>query len=386
QKWLGLLAFLVSALAALGLVELMRTPARRWVWAIGAAAVIDVFLCGSPFLKERLVEAEAFRPEIPTRPEKRVDGYSPHDRLLRLPTSGAFAGLRMGGRQAPASEAELRAEMRRSAIAWNIETLLGNNASRAGARRVSGISSFSFRRMEILWAEAARRGEVARLADILAARWILTSPADAEEFRSREHLRGLLPPDPPAAAWRTPRGDLEIYRRPTALPRAFFVREGFAVDGDRAAIDALLDPRNDPRRCVILEAQNEMRQGARAGKPSPGGRGSGRSGDADADPPQVAFIEDREEVIVLDVSGVEPGGGYLVLADSYDAGWEAEVDGRPVEIHRANCFARAVAVPPGECRVVMRYRPLSLRLGALTSAAALLLILPALLRRPRRRA
>jgi hypothetical protein len=66
------------------------------------------------------------------------------------------------------------------------------------------------------------------------------------------------------------------------------------------------------------------------------------------------------------------GRMVLVLTDRYYPGWTATLDGRPADIHRANGFFRAVAVPAGTHEVVFRYRPRPVVLGMWISAASLL--------------
>ena len=66
--------------------------------------------------------------------------------------------------------------------------------------------------------------------------------------------------------------------------------------------------------------------------------------------------------------------GLLVLADLFYPGWTAEVDGRPAEILMADGVFRAVALPQGTHRVVFRYQPLSVKIGAALSALALLAV------------
>ena len=55
---------------------------------------------------------------------------------------------------------------------------------------------------------------------------------------------------------------------------------------------------------------------------------------------------------------VEAGApGFLVLSESYDPGWRATVDGREVQILKANEIFRAIALGGGEHHVRLRYLP-----------------------------
>jgi uncharacterized membrane protein YfhO len=65
----------------------------------------------------------------------------------------------------------------------------------------------------------------------------------------------------------------------------------------------------------------------------------------------------------------------LVLTDTYFPGWQAEVDGKPADIHRVDYLFRGVRVPPGAANVTFSYQPTSYRLGLVISIATLLVIL-----------
>jgi uncharacterized membrane protein YfhO len=67
--------------------------------------------------------------------------------------------------------------------------------------------------------------------------------------------------------------------------------------------------------------------------------------------------------------------GYLVRAYTYYPGWRATVDGRPTEILRANYAFMALPLGPGEHRVELRYRPVSLTFGAVVSGLSLLVVI-----------
>ena len=66
--------------------------------------------------------------------------------------------------------------------------------------------------------------------------------------------------------------------------------------------------------------------------------------------------------------------GYLFTGDAYYPGWEAELDGRPVPLYRANLAFRAVYVPAGEHLVVQRFVPRSIEIGLAVAAASLLVV------------
>jgi hypothetical protein len=63
--------------------------------------------------------------------------------------------------------------------------------------------------------------------------------------------------------------------------------------------------------------------------------------------------------------------GHLVLLDSYYPGWQAYVDGRRVEIVRANFAFRAVPLDRGRHRVEFRYEPTWFYAGLALSCSVL---------------
>ena len=58
------------------------------------------------------------------------------------------------------------------------------------------------------------------------------------------------------------------------------------------------------------------------------------------------------------------GDRILFLSDIHYPGWEATVDGKAAKLYRADYAFRAVFVPAGEHRVVIRFRPRSVAVGA----------------------
>ncbi|MHB2017795.1 MAG: YfhO family protein [Candidatus Xenobia bacterium] len=72
----------------------------------------------------------------------------------------------------------------------------------------------------------------------------------------------------------------------------------------------------------------------------------------------------------LAVSG---DGGWLVISEVWDAGWQARIDGQAVPLQRGDGILCALPVPSGSHRVRLHYVPSGLLPGLLVSAAGLLL-------------
>jgi hypothetical protein len=98
------------------------------------------------------------------------------------------------------------------------------------------------------------------------------------------------------------------------------------------------------------------------------------------------IFEEDTMGVPLDPNGVEVDVScestcLLVLTDLYDPNWRATLDGAPVDVTPVNYLFRGVRVTPGRHRIVFEYRPLSFRIGAGITGAAVLLVLALLIRR-----
>jgi hypothetical protein len=86
----------------------------------------------------------------------------------------------------------------------------------------------------------------------------------------------------------------------------------------------------------------------------------------------------REDVNRIETIARMETPGLLVVADLWDAGWYATINGHPAEVLCVDTALRGVVVPPGESTVVFEYRPprqtLALTIGA--SGLALLVAIP----------
>ena len=68
-------------------------------------------------------------------------------------------------------------------------------------------------------------------------------------------------------------------------------------------------------------------------------------------------------------------GGFVVFSELWYPGWVADIDGVETSVVRANYALMGVSVPPGTHRVTLRFRPVSLIIGAGLSVATLILLI-----------
>ena len=72
-------------------------------------------------------------------------------------------------------------------------------------------------------------------------------------------------------------------------------------------------------------------------------------------PASAIIVRDAPSEVVVEAS--MPKAGVLVLRDTFDPSWQAEVDGRPADVVPANLLYRGVALPEGRHTVRFTYRP-----------------------------
>jgi hypothetical protein len=83
---------------------------------------------------------------------------------------------------------------------------------------------------------------------------------------------------------------------------------------------------------------------------------------------------ERDEPLLVEIRAKLTAPGLVVLADQFFPGWELTVETAGVSksqpILRTNRVLRGAVLPPGEHRLVYRYRPKSFYAGAIVSALA----------------
>jgi len=158
---------------------------------------------------------------------------------------------------------------------------------------------------------------------------------------------------------------LRLFERPH-VSRAWVV-EGVRVMPDAGSLLEALARINshgiDPQREALVEEGALATAGVRA-------------------PP--AGVAGRAEIVRWGTGRIDlraEGPGFLLAAESWNAGWSARVDGSPVPVLRANHAAMAVALPAGAHRISFRYTPPGLLLGTMLAGLAIVALAAAALRR-----
>ena len=117
----------------------------------------------------------------------------------------------------------------------------------------------------------------------------------------------------------------------------------------------MFDPRFDLAATVILEKNPPWEL-------APGGKS------------EAKMSNYRENMVVIETQADKPKA--LFLSDTYYPGWKATLDGKPIDIYRADYIFRSVMVPSGKHTVIFNYDPETFKFGLALSglSAALLLI------------
>lgn len=142
-----------------------------------------------------------------------------------------------------------------------------------------------------------------------------------------------------------------IYIDPNVKDRTYFVDRLRFVSDKTSLAKILDDPVFDPTKEAVI-----------IGEPfnSPPTIGS------------VISINHQDNFVEIKTKSKKEG--FLILADSYDPGWKAYINGREVKVYQVNGALRGVRVPGGENLVIFKYQPKSFTTGVMISTISLFLL------------
>ena len=151
--------------------------------------------------------------------------------------------------------------------------------------------------------------------------------------------------------------------RPVFGPLPYFLNQ-YLYDWNPTATRALIAntavvmPQQDDRLAALFAADTDplRRLVLNASPPSPAGLVGA------AAQPAARILGEGANWLVAQANTGEDGG-YLLLLDSSNPGWQVRVDGSPAPLLQANELFRAVRLAPGEHEVEFRYRPMPFLVG-----------------------
>jgi hypothetical protein len=332
--------FCVALLAGHGVAEMARgAPAwRRWMVAVLAASWLVVALAGGALWPLLLAGAGLALLVAALFDRARARIYLAGALALTLADLWSAGRSKIDILQPPpdlARDAALLARLDGTDGAWRYfaQGGVGDHAGSIHGRRELGgyPNPFVLQRMADVIARAPRSPRLARRFNV---RWWL----------------GKRPPGPSSVIRPVAPGVHELVD-PAPLARLYGRAESLA---GRRALDRLA---GSPVDAAVVDPADA------AGIELP----------ASAAPPVDARLVDRSRNRVA-VEVASPGPGILVLNEAHYPGWEAEVDGRPARVFRADHALRAVIVPAGAHRVAFSFRPAGLVVILCAFAAGLLLV------------
>jgi hypothetical protein len=179
-------------------------------------------------------------------------------------------------------------------------------------------------------------------------------------------------------------GGVSIYENLRARPRAWLALEVLTLPADVALASIktgrLPDGRTfDPARTALIEEQMPLANSTTNATNAPPQAASPTTKANDAE--NNAARDAHAGVSITQSSDTSSSvrvhadaDSFLILSDVYYPGWRASLDGRDVHIYLADYALRGIAVPAGEHTVEFAFAPQSLRVGALISALAVIVI------------
>ncbi len=147
------------------------------------------------------------------------------------------------------------------------------------------------------------------------------------------------------------------YSLPEPMPHAWFVPHARFAGSAGEALAHLEAEDIDPTRETVLLGVPAVENNAKE--------------------PNTAWVLSRVGLIrrsaaELVVAVDTPVSGYIRVAESFDPGWQARVDGEPAPVYQADLGFQAVPVPAGRHDVRLRYRPRGFVPGLVASAVGVL--------------
>lgn len=149
-----------------------------------------------------------------------------------------------------------------------------------------------------------------------------------------------------------------VFRNKNSFPRAFVVGDYDVEKKDLEILEKMFDNSTNLGNKVILEKDPKISKKESLNA-------------------SVNILNYEPNSIKIEVESEEDA--LLLLSDNYYPGWKAYINGKEVEILRANYTFRAIVVPEGKSMVEFKYLPQSFKLGTYLAGFGLIIIVVLLL-------
>ena len=149
---------------------------------------------------------------------------------------------------------------------------------------------------------------------------------------------------------------LRIYVNANVMPRMYWTPGWRAVSGIDATLDTLADPAFKPAQECLVEPRGEAMEALARIVPD-----AGSTPAADWRSVPVTLEEEAPERLLISLEA--PAPGVVVVADSFDPGWTAKVNGMETPIARVNGLFRGIPVSSGKQKIELLYRPMPVFIG-----------------------
>jgi hypothetical protein len=173
-----------------------------------------------------------------------------------------------------------------------------------------------------------------------------------------------------------------LYENKAAMPRAFFVRDIVEVASAAESLEALRDVNFDPHITAVIETGDRIASPNAVSNLQPPVVSTSSAEPTRNQKPETrnqkaTIVEDKRNRVEIETDNDREG--LLVLSDNYYPGWQAGVDGAPVDLLRANHTMRAINVPAGKHVVSFAFMPAAFLASVYVSLAAAVLTLTVLI-------
>lgn len=168
-----------------------------------------------------------------------------------------------------------------------------------------------------------------RLLELTSVKYIISKLSDPKSKWEEEVLKY----DPKIFHLVWQKGNFKIYEYLLSLDRVKLYSDYLEITSSEKQLDTLYSQSFDPQNQVILEEN------------------IGELADEATGSAQIISYEPNHVTIE---STIQKGPMLLLLTDSYYPSWQAQIDGQPTPIYKANHAFRAIKVPEGEHTIEFR--------------------------------